>query len=1049
MGLNFKEIFPHSMFRLPELQHNFLTLSFRNQPESLESEFLEDYYFKFINQVRISLLMAILFYSVFGILDAQVMPGMKKQLWFIRYAIFCPITTTILILSYFSFFKKYVQLSLAFVVVLAGMGVITMIIIIPPPANYSYYAGLMLIFLFGYSFIRARFVWASIAGWLVVFCYEVGATVISDTPWSILLSNNFFFISANIIGMCSCYSIEHSARKDFLLARLLVKERKKTDKANQQLERRVKERTEMLALSNKDLKLEIVERKRVEQELLEIHEELETRVADRTLALRKIHNELETRVEQRTLELKRTNLELQKAKEVADASTQAKSNFLANMSHEIRTPMNAIIGMADLAMNPDLKHQKRLEYLSIINSSVKSLLKIINEILDFSKIEAGKLEIEATPFQPAEIINNVADLFIDNLRKKNLEMIIDIALDVPMEVIGDPLRLQQVIVNLTSNALKFTEKGYICIRVQNIDETTEHVKLKIGVQDSGIGIDPNTKETLFEAFSQADSSTTRKYGGTGLGLAICHKIITLMNGKIKVKSAPGKGSLFSFTIKLKKGTPSTGKLFELPPDLKGIKILVAENYPPTQHVLKQLLESFGSHPHMVKTGSQALSIHTEHEAFDPYDLLIADTELPDMDGPSLAKGIRGSALSKELPVIILEDWNALEKRSLSPSQNTVISLQKPVKPTSLFDAIMESFGYRPVFSSQSDQQNIYNYSSPAKILLAEDNPINQMVAAEILTLAGMTVHMANNGLEAVEKIKTEAFDVVLMDLQMPEMDGLEATARIRKDHANKDLPIIAMTAHAMRGDREKCMAAGMDDYISKPIDRLKLYQVLKKYTSNDGVTSNPIELPGTQPISIKIPGIDVDEGMDRMGCSFERFITILSEFCQDMEPITTQLKELISQNDLTEAKEKNHAIKGAAGNLAAKYLFTASQSLEKAILAKEMDQIGHFLSRVEESFSEVKASLRNLKLEPLARVPLVQADPNSKPGKIHDMLGELDKSLGEYDPVESKAKFNQLKEYLAQYLHDIALSALSQKLDDQIKLYQFDNARQIIKSFIQ
>jgi len=312
MGFDFKKRFPRSIFNLSEMQLKFLTLSFRDESGLLEKEFLEAYYLKFINQVRISLFIAIIFYSLFGILDAQLMPEMRNQLWFIRYVIFCPLTAFILLLSFLPGYKKYVQLSLAFVVVLAGLGIVTMIIIAPPPVNYSYYAGLMLIFIFGYSFIRARFIWATLSGWFIVFCYEIGAIVISDTPLPILINNNFFFISANIIGMFSCYSIEYSARRDFFLARLLEKEQQKTREANQRLEDRVKERTEMLALANKDLKLEIVERKRVEQEL------------------RKMHNELEIRVEDRTQELKKINIELQKAKEIADESTKAKSSFLAN-----------------------------------------------------------------------------------------------------------------------------------------------------------------------------------------------------------------------------------------------------------------------------------------------------------------------------------------------------------------------------------------------------------------------------------------------------------------------------------------------------------------------------------------------------------------------------------------------------------------------------------------------------------------------------------------------------------------------------------------------
>ncbi len=1036
MEFDFKSWLPRFIFIPSEMQLKFLTLSFRDESGFLEKEFLKDYYLKFINQVRISLFIAIIFYSLFGILDAELIPGMKYQFWFIRYGIFCPLTACILLLSFTSSFNKYMQLSLAFVVVLAGLGIITMIVIAPPPINYSYYAGLMLIFIFGYSFIRARFVWATISGWFIVFCYEIGATVISDTPLAILLNNNFFFISANVIGMFSCYSIEYSARRDFYLARLLENEQQKTHEANQLLEDRVKERTEMLALANKDLKIEIIERKRVEQEL------------------RKIHNELEKRVEDRTQELKKTNIELQKAKEVADESTKTKSRFLANMSHEIRTPMNAIIGLSDLAMNPDLKPQKQLEYISIINSSSKSLLGIINEILDFSKLEAGKLVIENTPFQIREIVNNVVELFVDDLQKKHLEMIIDISQDVPIEVIGDPLRLQQVIVNLTSNAVKFTEKGTVCISIRNVEETAEHVELNFGVTDTGIGIDIKNQETLFDAFAQADSSITRKYGGTGLGLTICHKIVSMMQGKIIVESTPGTGSLFSFIIKLKKGDPSKGKLFDFPSNLKGMKIIVAEDNPSTQNVLKQMLVSFGFHPHIVKTAHEVILMQAEQASTDPFDLLIVDAGLTDIGEDSLVKQIREKKIFAGLPVIIMDACNPPEQRSLSNFGKNEVFLQKPVKPSLLFDAIMESFGHQAVFSSKSDLRNISYFSSSAKVLLVEDNPINQMVAIEILTLAGMTVHTGKNGLEAIEKIKNEAFDVVLMDVQMPEMDGLEATIRIRNDLGNKDLPIIAMTAHAMRGDREKCIAAGMDDYISKPIDRLKLYTVLKKHIPIGRFASEDIANPLPEdkkrlPDIIQMPGIDVDAGLNRMGCDFERYITILSQFSQYAEPVPSQLKELIRQNNLTEARATVHSLKGSAGNLAAIDLYNASLSFEKAIDAKDIDQINYFLFQIEGRFSEFKESLKKLKADRLDINPIHQTDLKSDPDKLLDMLGELDKCLVEYDPAESKIKFNLFKEYLTGHHHDIDIAILLQRLEDQMKIYQFDNARQIIKSFIQ
>ncbi len=1020
------------------MQLTLLTLSFRDDSGALEKEFLDDYHTKYINQVRISLFIAIVFYSFFGILDAQLMPEMRNKLWFIRYAIFFPVTALVLLLSFSAGYKKYMQLSLAFVVILAGLGIVTMIIIAPPPINYSYYAGLMLIFIFGYSFIRARFIWATISGWFIVICYEIGATVISSTPLPILINNNFFFISANIIGMFSCYSIEYAARRDFYLAQLLEKEQQKTHEANQLLEDRVKERTEMLAHANKDLKVEIVERKRVEQEL------------------RKIHNELETRVEERTQELKTANIELQKAKKTADESTKAKSSFLANMSHEIRTPMNAIIGMSDLAKNPDLTPKQRLEYVSIINSSAKSLLGIINEILDFSKIEAGKLDIESIPFQLRDIINNVTDLFIDDLRKKHLELVIDIAPDVPTELVGDPLRLQQVIVNLTSNAVKFTEKGEVCIIIQTMEQTDKDVTLYFGVKDTGIGIDKKNQQTLFEAFAQADSSTTRKYGGTGLGLAICHKILSMMHGKITVESMPGKGSLFSFVIRLKKGIPIKDRHHQFPPALKGMKILVAETNPSTQHVLNQMLVSFEFHPHVTDSAQKALSLLAQQDPSQPFDLLIADNDLPDMDGKSLAEKVQKSTLSEKIPVILMGTCPTPGKNYLSSSEKFFRFLEKPVRPSHLLDTIMESFGHQALFSSRSDLQNVYNYASDARVLLAEDNPINQMVAVEILTLAGMHVQTAVNGLEAMEKIKTQDFDVVLMDVQMPQMDGLEATARIRSDLGRKDLPIIAMTAHAMRGDREKCIAAGMDDYISKPIDRLKLYKVLKKYIPDVAVVSDPPKPPlpmnharMIQMETIRSAGIDVDEGMARMGCSLERYTDILNRFCRDLAPVPARIKDLVCQNNLKQAREENHSLKGSAGNLAAKDLFAASQSLEKAIDAKNADQINNYIFQVEQRFLEIKKSLENLQADTRTQKIFHPPDQKNDPEKMRTLLEALDANLAEFDPAESKISFDRFKEYLNSHVQDTGFTDLSQKLEDQIEIYQFEAARKLIKSFIQ
>ncbi|MCP3874752.1 MAG: response regulator [Desulfobacteraceae bacterium] len=1036
---------------LSDMKLHFATLSFKDGKGLLEKEFLDDYYHKFINQVRISLFIAILFYSVFGILDANLMPTMRHQLWFIRYVVFFPLATLVLVWSFFKTYKKYMQTALSFVVVLAGTGIVTMIIIAPPPINYSYYAGLMLIFIFGYSFIRARFVWASITGWFVVFCYEIGAIVISDTPLPILINNNFFFISANIIGMFSCYSIEYAARRDFFLARLLVEEREKTDDANQKLEQRVKERTDMLANANIDLKQEIVERKRVEQELREIHNKLELRVEERTQALRQMHDDLENRVEERTEELKRTNIELLKAKEMADESTREKSNFLANMSHEIRTPMNAIIGMTDLALNPEIRNQKRMEYLSIINSSGTSLLGIINEILDFSKIEAGKLEIESTAFELISIVNNVSDLFIDDMRKNNIELVIDMEFDIPDTLIGDPLRLQQVITNLISNALKFTEKGTICIRVKKLNETDTDIRLSFHVNDTGIGIEKEILKKLFVAFSQADTSTTRKYGGTGLGLTICHKLVQMMNGVINIKSKPGKGSQFSFKLDFKKTQPARQNSLKLPTAVQNKPVLVAEDNALTREVLKKQLHFFGMLPTFVETGKQVIETHSRSMLSTPFELVIVDNDLPDMSGQAIAEQVW--YVSENRPVIIMDDWKTLEKK-FSPSNTAKLChIQKPLRTSVLLETIMTTFGYINEKTLQFDPGNVNVTFHPSKILLVEDNHINQIVATEILSYAGLGVKIANNGSEAVEAIKNEKFDVVLMDVQMPVMDGLTATRLIRKDPVYKNLPIIAMTAHAIHGDKEKCIAAGMNHYISKPIDKSILYQILKNYLKEKkgkARTSKVVfeDIEKKHAASLEIAGVRVKKGMSRIGCNFKRYIEIISQFIKDFESVITQIRDAIAQNNLKVAKERNHTLKGAAGNLSIEVLHFLSQTLEQAIIGKDTDKINHTQLRLEGEFSTLCVSIQNIMAKSPAHAENKKPDQSYEPQETIKILDKLDKGLEACNPVETKTRFEQLKEYVNLTNNNVYLLQFSEDMENYIKGYQFDNARKLIKSFI-
>ncbi len=1021
-----------------DMQLNLLPLSFKADNGAFEEAFLDDYFFKFVNQARVSLLIAIFFYALFGILDAQLIPSRLSTLWLIRYAFFCPFVFLVLLFSFSKMFKRYMQFCLSAVIVFAGIGIIAMIIIAPPPVNFSYYAGLMLIFLFGYTFIRARFIYATVSGWLIVLFYEFGATVLSNTPTNILLNNNFFFISANVIGMFSCYSIEFYARKDFFLACLLRNEQQKVLTANEELEKRVNERTALLASTNEDLKLEIVERKRIEKEL------------------RQIHNELEVRVKERTQELSIINKELQEAKEAADASTKAKSSFLANMSHEIRTPMNAIIGMSDLIINAKLEPWQQKEYLSIIHASARSLLGIINDILDFSKIEAGKLELDNAPFQISEIVYAVSDLFIERISKKEIELMVDIEPDVPQWITGDALRLQQVLINLTSNALKFTETGEICIKIEKKNENQKSVELHISVQDTGIGITEEIQERLFDAFAQADNSTTRKYQGTGLGLAICKKIVAMMDGKIGIKSKPGEGSTFWFTITVGADhTHAPQKSHQIPEALKNLRILVVEDNVTSQQVINKMIRSFQFQPQLAPSGRSALSLYKS--AIDdgaPFKIVLVDTRLPDMDAYTLVEQLDQMDPGADTHILLMGQFHTMEGNKSPDSLGIKSFLTKPVKPSIFLDKVLELFDYKPSVVTVPGANPVKDETiKNIHVLLVEDNPVNQVVAAEILAYGGAIVHKADNGKDAIKKLKERHFDAVLMDVQMPEMDGIDATRFIRNEMGITDLPIIAMTAHAMHGDREKCLAAGMNDYISKPIDRELLYEILKKAVPKlkENFSSLPKENPSKEMISNLFSdspgGLDIQEGLNRIGGNPERYLDALRQFCLYSKDIVVQLHISVQSKDLKQAKNITHALKGAAGNISAKELHSAAKELEQ-ILAKpygegeietRLAQIQILTKQVVEYVEKIDSRM------PQSHASDFMAEPYTAQ-KALLLLDNLEKSLRDYDPAESKHDFDAFRAYLSKRQRAQELTESALKLGDVISVYQFNTAIDLIET---